>query len=98
MHLEPMPLSQHGSGWAVEHWRGRHGARLARWRNRGCRKSEEEEIAEQLNGHWREDYLFSLRQSLQLCDAIAQRIADYDREIWPALPRSSPASVCYSSS
>ncbi len=38
---------------------------LARLRDRGCRKSEEE-IAEQLTGHWREDHLFSLRQSLQM--------------------------------
>jgi transposase len=53
------------------------------WRNYGdsrCHKSEEE-IAEQLSGHWREDHLFSLRQSLKMYDAIQHRLADYDREI-----------------
>jgi transposase len=34
-----------------------------------------------LSGHWREDHLFSLRQGLQMYDAIQQRITDYDREI-----------------
>jgi transposase len=53
---------------------------LAKLRDRRCRKSEEE-IAEQLSGHWREDHLFSLRQSLQMYEAIQQRIADYDQEI-----------------
>jgi len=53
---------------------------LAKLRDRRCHKSEEE-IAEQLSGHWREDHLFSLRQSLQMYDAIQQRIADYDQEI-----------------
>ena len=53
------------------------------WRNCGirrCRKSEEE-IAEQLSGHWREDHLFSLRQALKMYDAIQERIADYEQEI-----------------
>jgi transposase len=54
--------------------------RLAQLRNRRCSKSEEE-IAEQLSGHWRDDYLFSLRQSLAMYDAIQTRIAEYDKEI-----------------
>jgi len=62
---------------------------LARMRDRGCRKSEEE-IAEQLNGHWREDHVFSLCQSLQMYDAIEQRIADYDREILRLLNSMTP--------
>jgi transposase len=53
---------------------------LAKLRDPRCRHSEEE-IAEQLSGHWREDHLFSLRQFLQMYDAIQQRIADYDQEI-----------------
>lgn len=53
---------------------------LAKLRDRRCRRTEEE-IAEQLSGHWREDHLFTLRQSLQMYDATQQRIADYDREI-----------------
>jgi hypothetical protein len=58
----------------------RDARKLARLRDRRCRKSEEE-IAEQLSGHWREDHLFSLEQSLKMYDAIQQRIAAYDQEI-----------------
>jgi hypothetical protein len=54
--------------------------KLAQMRDWRCRKSEQE-IADQLTGHWRQDHLFSLRQSLQMYDAIQQRVADYDREI-----------------
>jgi len=55
-------------------------AKLAKLRNSRCHKSEQE-IAEQLTGHWREDHLFSLQQALKMYDAIQQRIADYDKEI-----------------
>ena len=58
----------------------RDARKLAKLRDTRCHKSEEE-IAEQLSGHWREDHLFSLRQSLKMYDAIQQRLADYDREI-----------------
>ena len=58
----------------------RDARKLAKLRDPRCHKSEEE-IAEQLSGHWREDHLFSLRQALKMYDAIQQRIADYDREI-----------------
>jgi hypothetical protein len=53
---------------------------LANLRHRNCHKSREE-IAEQLSGHWREDHLFSLQQSLKMYDAIQERIADYDKEL-----------------
>ena len=53
---------------------------LAKLRDPRCRKTEQE-IAEQLSGHWREDHLFSLRQALKMYEAIQQRIADYDQEI-----------------
>lgn len=53
---------------------------LAKLRDPRCRKSEEE-ITEQLSGHWREDHLFSLRQALKMYEAIQRRIAEYDREI-----------------
>jgi transposase len=53
---------------------------LAKLRHPGCHKSQEE-IAEQLSGHWREDHLFSLQQSLKMYDAIQERIAAYDREL-----------------
>ncbi len=54
--------------------------KLAQLRDWRCSKSEDE-IAEQLSGHWREDHLFSLQQSLKIYDAIQDRIAAYDREI-----------------
>jgi hypothetical protein len=62
---------------------------LAKLRDTRCHKSEEE-IAEQLSGHWREDHLFSLRQSLKMYDAIQQRLADYDREILQRLAGMQP--------
>jgi transposase len=58
----------------------RDAGKLAQLRDWRCRKSEDE-IAEQLTGHWREDHLFSLRQSLKMYDAIQDRIASYDHEI-----------------
>lgn len=58
----------------------RDARKLAKLRDRRCRKSEEE-IAEQLSGHWREDHLFSLEQSLKMYDAIQERIAAYEKEI-----------------
>ncbi len=58
----------------------RDARQLAKLRDRHCRQSEEE-IAEQLSGHWREDHLFSLQQALKMYDAIQERIAEYEREI-----------------
>jgi transposase len=58
----------------------RDARQLAKLRNWRCRKSQEE-IAEQLSGHWREDHLFSLRQGLKMYDSIQERIADYEKEI-----------------
>jgi transposase len=58
----------------------RDAAKLAQLRDARCKKTEEQ-IAEELSGHWREDHLFSLKQSLRMYEAIEQRIADYEREI-----------------
>lgn len=58
----------------------RDARKLAQLRDPRCRKSEEE-IAEQLSGHWREDHLFSLQQALKMYDAIQERIAAYEKEI-----------------
>ena len=63
--------------------------KLAKLRDRRCRKSEEE-IAEQLSGHWREDHLFSLEQSLKMYDAIQERIAAYEQEILRKLAAMQP--------
>jgi transposase len=58
----------------------RDAKKLAQLRDARCRKSETE-IAAELSGHWREDHLFSLRQSLQMYDAIHERIQAYEQEI-----------------
>jgi transposase len=58
----------------------RDAKQLAKLRDPRCRKSEEE-IAEQLSGHWREDHLFSLAQALKMHDAINERIQDYEQEL-----------------
>lgn len=58
----------------------RNAQKLAKLRDRRCSKSEQE-IAEQLNGHWREDHVFSLQQALKMYDAVQERIAAYEQEI-----------------
>jgi transposase len=63
--------------------------KLAQQRNSHCRKSQEE-IAEQLSGHWREDHLFSLQQALKRYDAIAERITAYEQEIQRKLGEMEP--------
>src|SRR3989449_11741458 len=50
----------------------RDARQLAKLRDGRCGKSEEQ-IAEQLTGHWREDHLFSLSQALKMYDAIQER-------------------------
>ena len=54
--------------------------KLAKLRDRRCNKTEQE-IAEQLSGHWREDHLFSLQQALKMYDAVQEQIAAYEKEI-----------------
>jgi hypothetical protein len=58
----------------------REAQKLAQLRDPRCGKTEQE-IAEQLSGHWREDHLFSLQQALQMYDAVQERIAAYEKEI-----------------
>src|SRR3954452_25321460 len=67
----------------------RDARKLAKLRDPRCHKSEQE-IAEQLNGHWREDHLFSLQQALKMHQAIQERIVDYDREILRKLSTMQP--------
>jgi transposase len=64
--------------------------RLAKLRDRRCSKTEEQ-IAEQLTGHWREDHLFSLRQGLKMYDAVEERIAAYEKEILQKLQEMEQA-------
>lgn len=67
----------------------RDARKLARLRDPHCRKSEEE-IAEQLTGHWREDHLFSLCQALKMHDTIEERISVYEKEILRKLGEMEP--------
>ena len=67
----------------------RDAKKLAELRDPRCHKSEEE-IAEQLNGHWREDHLFSLGQALKMYEAIEERIAAYEKEIQRKLREMTP--------
>lgn len=71
------------TGMAILHaiMKGERDARqLAKLRDPRCQQTEEE-IAEQLNGHWREDHLFSLQQALKMYEAVEERIAAYEKEI-----------------
>ena len=52
----------------------RDAQKLAQLRDRRCNKTEQQ-IAEQLTGHWREDHLFSLQHALKMYDAVQERIA-----------------------
>jgi len=54
--------------------------KLAKLRHPNCKKSPEE-FAKQCSGHWREDHLFSLKQSLEMYQAVQQRMKAYDQEI-----------------
>jgi transposase len=58
----------------------RDARKLAQLRDRRCSKTEQE-IAEQLSGHWREDHVFSLQQGLKMYDAVQERSAAYEQEI-----------------
>ena len=53
---------------------------LAQLRHSRCRKSEQQ-MAQQLSGHWRQDHLFSLGQALKMQDSIQERIQEYEQEI-----------------
>ena len=60
--------------------------RLAALRN--CRiKASEEEIALALQGHWRHEHLFALKQALEAFDFCGQQLADLDAQIEAQLQR-----------
>lgn len=54
--------------------------KLAALRDRNCKKSEEE-IAKALTGTWGEEYLFILKQGLELYDYYTEKIEACDEEI-----------------
>lgn len=60
---------------------GEHDPRkLSRHRDARC-KASEDEIAGALTGHYRPEYLFVLKQNLDLFDAIQRQIGDCDTEV-----------------
>jgi len=84
----------------------RDGVKLAQFRDKRCRSSEET-IAKALSGTWKEEHLFVLKQSLELYDFYTQQVAACDTQIqhqyaamkprWEA-PTTNPsdASTTYS--
>jgi hypothetical protein len=68
-------------------------AKLRDWRV----KASEEEVARSLEGNWREDMLFELRQSVDAYDFIQKQVAECDQRLqtlMAELPmREAPAAV-----
>jgi transposase len=58
----------------------RDGITLAKLRHVRIRASEEE-IAKALQGNWREEHLFALKQAVALYDAYAEQLAECDRQL-----------------
>ena len=70
----------------------RDARKLAKLRDPRCRKSEQE-IAEQLSGHWREDHLFSLRQAVKMYQAFKSASAITIRKFCVNSPKCKRRSV-----
>ena len=58
----------------------RDAAKLAQMRDQGCAKSESQ-IAEALTGHWREEQLFVLKQTVQMWDFLQKLMLECDEKI-----------------
>ena len=58
----------------------RDGQALAKLKNGHIRASEAD-IAKSLQGNWREEHLFALKQAVALYDAYAQQVAECDRQL-----------------
>jgi len=70
---------------------------LAQNRDHRC-KADAETIARSLEGHYREEHLFSLRQAVELFDTYQHKIADCDRMIEASLDKINAASKTDASS
>jgi transposase len=57
----------------------RNPARLAKLRDKRCKKSEKE-IADHLTGTWRDEHLFNLGQAFKTMQFLDERITEYDRK------------------
>jgi len=68
----------------------RQGRVLAKLKHARIRASEEE-IAKSLQGNWREEHLFSLKQAMALFDAYGEQLAECDREMERLLTAMCPA-------
>jgi len=62
---------------------------LASYRDPRCKKSEAE-IACALSGHFRQDYLFTLKQAVETYDHLQAQIADCDKELETTLQTWEP--------
>lgn len=60
--------------------------KLARLRHKGIRASEEK-IVKSLQGNWREEHLFALKQAVELYDAYGRALEDCDRQLEAVLDR-----------
>jgi transposase len=63
--------------------------RLARMRDRRCKKNEEQ-IAEHLTGNWRDEHLFVLKKNLSMYDTLCSQIEDYRQEIMRIVEKLQP--------
>jgi transposase len=63
--------------------------RLAALRDKRCRKSEQE-IAEHLLGHWREEHLLNLKAALDVYDVLEKQIAAYDQRLLAEIEALQP--------
>ena len=64
----------------------RDAATLAKLRDRRI-KADETEVAAALQGNWRDEHLFALKQALALIDAYAAQITECDGKLQHLLGR-----------
>ena len=69
----------------------RNAVTLAKYRDGRCKK-DEKTIAASLEGHYREEHLFSLRQSVELYDTFQTKIMDCDNVIQSQLDKMDTKS------
>lgn len=79
----------------------RNGQVLAKLKHFRIRATEEE-IAKSLQGNWREEHLFALKQAVSLYDAYAAELAECDRQLesmlaalasWSSMGRTADAQL-----
>ena len=68
----------------------RNPAKLAEFRDGRCRK-DQATIAKALQGNWREEHLFALRQAVEFYDVFQQKIEACDRQLEAKLSTFSDA-------